>query len=361
MVSSFARGFVFRQKAFDFYPGLLIRHSPVLSFVFRLHEKKISTDIHGPRQIDDGFLPKKLKKKKKVPPPPPPIINIPGFVRISGARHNMVVYFEELRRDKSRRKRQGSLVVHGAKYIKDLIAKGHRIKSIGITAPEDLKSVNDIAGSSKEVFQNINQFPADRYYVTSVEWTRKILGGEARVDNREIWAELPFPNISFPKNISRLLVLDHVIDGVNMGMLIRAADALRWDASFIIAGTVDLFDEQVIRTSRCTSVTWPSKTGFWHDLYALTKEHDLTLVIADAMPHNRSIQSQNNICFWNPTTQEIYDEIPSSRIALVLGSKMHGVTYRDAGEDIIRVSIPMLNNVNSLNVAMAGNILINAL
>ncbi|CAG8786202.1 22776_t:CDS:1, partial [Racocetra persica] len=87
-----------------------------------------------------GFLPKILKKKKKVPPPPPPIINIPGFVRISGARHNMVVYFEELRRDNSRRKRQGSFIVHGEKYIKDLIAKGHHIKSIGITAPEDIKS-----------------------------------------------------------------------------------------------------------------------------------------------------------------------------------------------------------------------------
>ncbi|CAG8705897.1 30927_t:CDS:1, partial [Racocetra persica] len=223
--------------------------------------------------------------------------------------------------------------------------------------PEDIKSVDEISGSSGEVFKNINQFPADRYYVTSVEWARKILGGEARVNNREIWAELPAPNISFPQNISKLLVLDHVIDAVNVGMLIRAANALRWDASFFIAGTIDLFDEQVIRTSRCTSVTWPSKTGFWHDLYALTKEHDLTLVIADTMPQNKLIQSQNNICFWNPTTQEIYNEIPSSRIALVLGSKMHGVTYRDAGQDIIRVSIPMLNNVNSLNVAMAGNIL----
>ncbi|CAG8649318.1 4017_t:CDS:2, partial [Racocetra fulgida] len=235
---------------------------------------------YDPKKFDEGFLPKKLKKKKKVPPPPPPIINIPGFVRISGARHNMVVYFEELRRDNSRRKRQGSLIVHGEKYIKDLIAKGHHIKSIGITAPEDIKSVDEISGSSGEVFKNIDQFPADRYYVTSVEWTRKILGGEARVNNREIWAELPTPNISFPQNISKLLVLDHVIDAVNVGMLIRAANAL-----------------------------------------------------------------------------QIYNEKPSSRIALVLGSKMHGVTYRDAGQDIIRVSIPMINNVNSLNVAMAGNIL----
>ncbi|CAG8585686.1 9661_t:CDS:1 [Diversispora eburnea] len=306
---------------------------------------------------DDKTLPKKIKRKKKEKIEPPPPIEIPGFVRIEGARQNMVVYFEELRRDNPKRRKFRSLMIHGLKHLQEMLRRGFAVRSIGITTNDGINSPDELLGGCKEVYNNKEKYPAERYYVTSVEWTRKILGNDARVDAREVWAELPFPNIQFPEKINKLLVLDHVASPVDMGMLIRSAKALHWDASYSIAGTVDLYDDKVIRTSSCESVDWPWKIGFWQDVYDIARQNNLTLIIADTLPHNIiPTKSPNNICFWDPMTQEVVDMIPS-KIALVLGSKMHGVTYRDAREGIIRVSIPMYNNVNSMNVGMAGNIL----
>ncbi|CAG8565519.1 3517_t:CDS:1 [Acaulospora morrowiae] len=306
-------------------------------------------------------LPQKVKRKKKEKPPPSPSISVPGFVRISGARQNMVVYFEELRRDSSKRNKFRSLLIHGYKHVQNMIKQGIPIKSIGITTAEGIKSLENLVGGSREVFNNKEKFPAERYYVADLEWTRKILGSDARVDAREIWAELPFPEIQFPSSIKKLLVLDHIADPVNMGMLIRSAKALRWDASYLISGTVDLYNDKVIRTSRCESVMWPSKAGFWHDAYAFAEEHGLTFVMAETLPRDIVPEKgSTEVCFWDPMTKEVVNEIPS-RIALVLGSKLHGVTYRDVRSGILRVSIPMLNNVSSLNVGMAGNILMHEL
>lgn len=307
---------------------------------------------------DDKTLPKKIKRKKKVKPEPPPPIEIPGFVRIEGARQNMVVYFEELRRDNPKRRKFRSLVIHGLKYLQEMLKRGFTFRSIGITANEGITSPDELVGGSKEVYKNKEKYPAERYYVTSVEWVRKILGNDARVDAREVWAELPFPEIKFPEKINKLLVLDHIADPVDMGMLVRSAKALHWDASFSIAGTVDLYDEKVIRTSGCESVDWPSKIGFWQDIYEIVKQNNLTLMIAETLPRNMEVESKSptDLCFWDPMTQQVVDKIPS-KVALVLGSKMHGVTYRDAREGIMRVSIPMQNNVSSMNVGMVGNIL----
>ncbi|CAG8555486.1 7027_t:CDS:1 [Acaulospora colombiana] len=326
-----------------------------------------STDKDSVGMMNSDFgdvgssLPQKVKRKKKEKPPPPPSIEVPGFVRISGARQNMVVYFEELRRESSKRNKFRSLLIHGCKHIQSMIKQGIDIKSIGITTAEGIKSLDGLMGGSREIFNNKEKFPAERYYVTDLEWTRKILGSGARVDAREAWAELPFPNIPFPSDIKKLLVLDHIADPVDMGMLIRSAKALRWDASYLIAGTVDLYNETVIRTSRCESVTWPSKTGFWHDAYELAKEHNLTLVMADMLPRGKALaKSSTGLCFWDPMTEEVINELPS-RIALILGSKLHGVTYRDVRSGIMRVSIPMHDGVSSLNVGMAGNILMHEL
>ncbi|CAO3600585.1 unnamed protein product [Absidia cylindrospora] len=101
----------------------------------------------------------------------------------------------------------------------------------------------------------------------------------------------------------------------------------------------------------------------------------MTPLVADMMP---SVNSNNKTDLWSPLTG-YYDDKSNpatvgsgpwlwnfknkdvklpKRPALILSSEHNGV---QGLEDEIRISMPMTNNVESLNVASAGSLLMNEL
>ena len=124
-----------------------------------------------------------------------------------------------------------------------------------------------------------------------------------------------------------------------MGTLIRTALAFNYDALIISKGTVSIYNPKVIASSKGAIFSLPIIEG---DLIDYIKDH---VVIASTL-NDKSIN---------------LDELkkPSSFI-LVLGNEGHGISQEIEDNSDIFVKIP-ISNIDSLNVAVAGGILMNYL
>lgn len=150
-------------------------------------------------------------------------------------------------------------------------------------------------------------------------------------------AEFPLPKPSALQT-GPLLVLDRLSDPGNVGTLIRTAIALGWAGIYFMPGTVDPFHEKVVRASRAALFRFPWQLGSWEEL----KQLKLEGYVADIGG--------------TPLDQVA----PKKEIALVLSNEGQGVS--DEGQTFgERITIPMHGEMESLNVAISGAILMYAL
>ncbi|KAI1314683.1 hypothetical protein EDD11_001852 [Mortierella claussenii] len=354
--------------------------------------------------------------------------NLPAqFLRITSPKSQLVRRLERLRTSKSMRQAEGHVLVQGIKMLEELASKKHHhIRTIGITFDEHnlpirspaLDIVSSVKRQEEQGQEQVktdrrsivdkrehNQAPADRrrfeadqYVAMSQKLTTRILGTDSLTSEHEVWAEVAIPNhehlfatsvkssrsgstVPGKNSIRRLLVLDQISDPGNMGLIIRSAKALSWDAAWHTPGTVDQYNDKVVRASRALCLDWPTKTGGWEGLEEYLKQNnDLTLLVADMVPQwisnagssaARSAKQLNpsQLVWWNWPKSLPQNRVPD-RIALMMSSEHHGVkaspkTHTGSAQDdfaakerllssAIRVSIPMNPVVESMNVATAA-------
>lgn len=136
-----------------------------------------------------------------------------------------------------------------------------------------------------------------------------------------------------------VVVLDGVQDPGNVGTLVRAAQGLGAAGIVALPGTVELTNPKVVRGSMGALFSLPALGSSVEDFLAWSRERNLPLLIASA------------------------DGEPVSKgalprpAAIVLGNEGAGVSpaMRAAGR---AVSIPLASGTESLNVAVAGGILL---
>lgn len=141
----------------------------------------------------------------------------------------------------------------------------------------------------------------------------------------------PMPKWDLPKKASRHLVLDGVADPGNMGGLFRSAAAFGWDVIFITEGSLDPYNPKVIRSSKGAVFSIP---------ILQMKREEIPLC---------------SIVFIADTTGKPFREVqvPSS-LMLVLGGEAKGVDFFWEGQQ--KITIPLERGVESLNVGVAGAI-----
>ncbi|KAG9294874.1 hypothetical protein G9A89_003214 [Geosiphon pyriformis] len=294
----------------------------------------------------------------------------PQFKVIFGEKHPSIKYFEELRRNRLDRWQRRAVIIQGIKNIRELIDKGHQIRSIVATAPTQppFPKPSEITGATQYLLENLDQFPAEKYYITDQQMTRKVLGQWALLGNWEVWAEVPFPPIQYPQTIKKLLVLERIVDPYYVGQLIRAAKSLGWDGVFLFPSAVDVYDDRVMRQSRYRSIFFPHSFTDVGGLKSLIKQHDLTLMAAEPIPPSMEQTSTlsdmgnkkiSSIHFWHEINGVLKKTPPLSGIALMIGTCVNGTLY-SIPENTLRVAIPTINNVK-LNAGMAGVVLMSEL
>jgi len=140
---------------------------------------------------------------------------------------------------------------------------------------------------------------------------------------------------------SPLLLLDRVRDPGNLGLMMRTAEAAGAGALFLSRGCVELYNPKVVRASMGAIYRLPvfSDEALTDALKDLRLQGRFTLAAhMDGEPFHRLTQK--------------------GPVALLLGNEAFGIDPALTARADARVSIPMAEPVESLNVAVAAGILL---
>lgn len=137
-----------------------------------------------------------------------------------------------------------------------------------------------------------------------------------------------------------ILLIDSVQDPGNLGTIIRTADAAGFDGVILGNGTVDLYNDKVIRATQGSIFHIP------------IFEKDLQKVIPELKADGFSI--------WATALEgaTLYHEVSiDTKVAIVLGNEGAGVNKEIINQADKIVKIPIYGQAESLNVSIAAGIL----
>jgi len=142
------------------------------------------------------------------------------------------------------------------------------------------------------------------------------------------------------ENNNRLLLLDQIQDPGNLGTLIRSAVAFKFDGIVLGKGCVDLYNEKVIRSTQGAFF----KIGI--------KQCSL-------LPYLHVLQSEGvKVIGTNLHNAMPLEKIPAyEKMAFILGNEGSGVNKELLESTDSNLFIEMSENVESLNVSIAGSII----
>lgn len=140
---------------------------------------------------------------------------------------------------------------------------------------------------------------------------------------------------------NRYVLLDAIQDPGNLGTIIRTADAAGFDAVVLGDGTVDVFNDKVIRASQ----------GSIFHLPILQKE---------LIDYTKTLQAEG-VHVWASTLEKAAPigtvSIPD-KVALIVGNEGNGIASELLEQADQRVHIPIYGQAESLNVSVATGIML---
>jgi TrmH family RNA methyltransferase len=155
--------------------------------------------------------------------------------------------------------------------------------------------------------------------------------------------ETPLQSLD-PADDGLVVVLDRLQDPGNVGTLIRTADAVRADAVVLIEPCVDPFDPKTVRGSMGSLFNLPlARTADIADLFAWLRGKGLRPVGADA--HKGEAWGRG---LWE------------GGVALILGNEARGLSDDVSAHVQDWARLPIAGQAESLNVAVAGGVLMYA-
>ena len=213
--------------------------------------------------------------------------------------------------------REGVFVAEGVRWLRDVVARG--IAPVMVFAV-DLTALPPL---TCPVFQ-INA--ALMRQISDVETPSGIL------------LVLPQITVPLPSKPTLLLLLDAVQTPGNLGTMLRTAAAAGVDAVLLAPGCVDVYNPKVVRGAMGAHLHLPLQRMEWGEIENYVA--GLQVVVASA----ESSQHYTDYNWQQPTV-------------LIIGNEANGpsATARALGKGI---AIPMANQTESLNAAMAAGILL---
>lgn len=242
--------------------------------------------------------------------------------RITSLQHPLVKHLVKLRQNRDYRYDQQSVLVEGVKPVHEVC--GHLHPTLLVAWHESLFPLGH---------------PDEACVLVNWAVMEKISGMQSP---EGLVAEIPMPQAASLKGKRRVLALDGVSDPGNVGTLLRTALALGWEGAFLLDEGCDPFNDKAMRAARGATFRLPLAWGSWHQLVQLAAEEGWLPLAAD---------------FGGQAPQPV----PRGRgVLLVLGNEATGVS--DAARRLCQpVTIAMPGEMESLNVAVAGGILMYAL
>ena len=224
------------------------------------------------------------------------------------------------------RKKAGMYLLEGEHLVEEAIKERAQIKLIVVTGNrlEDYKNL--LAQTDVQVLV-VSQ---DVFHKLSMTETTQGILAVVEIVKQEI---LP--------NKGRFIVLDAVQDPGNLGTIVRTADAAGFDAVVIGTGTVDLYNDKVLRSMQGSHFHIPVFQANLQEYLPILKEKGVQVAVTALHRDSKDYSVLQG----------------ATDVAIVVGNEGQGVS-----EDVIDladvvVTIPMFGKAESLNVAIASALL----
>ena len=156
--------------------------------------------------------------------------------------------------------------------------------------------------------------------------------------------EIDYDLDSFQKKSNNILIMDRVQDPGNVGTLIRTAAAAGFDGIITLKGSVDIYNLKVLRATMGA-------------IFSIPIIDKMELDRLKEFLHNSKKQFQV-ICAEPSSSNYYYETDYKEPLLLVIGNEAHGVRDELIQLSDLSIKIPLNNNIESLNAAMAGGILL---
>lgn len=235
---------------------------------------------------------------------------------ITNLKNPLAKHFLKLKTDSDYRYEQRSLVIEGVKAIREIPPSF--IKKIIYSDPALIHGI-----------ECSDQWIAPEFIMKKLS---------ATVNPEGLIAEVIMPPFSPLQRCKKVIALDGISDPGNMGTLLRTALALGWEGVYLLPGSCDPYNDKVLRAARGAHFKLPIFKGSADELEALAKEKKWQPLAADIEGKNPERVA------------------PSNSRLLVLGNEARGIS-NGISNFCEKVTISMPGEMESLNVSVAGGIL----
>lgn len=243
---------------------------------------------------------------------------------ISSAQNAIFKHAKQLKQKKYREK-SGRFLLEGLRYIQTALENGKKCHGIFL-----------LKGMSFEA-ENV------QVYALANELHRELVGTENTQGVVGIFDCYPEAEWSdFEDRAGNVLFLDCIQDPGNLGTMIRTADAAGFKYIVMSKGTVDIYNDKVIRSAagsllnvQCLYVE--SSLVFLKHL----KAHGYNIIVT-ALENSRDYNQKENY---------------KSKNCLIIGNEANGVSREIIAIADVVVKIPIAGEAESLNASVAAGIM----
>lgn len=248
---------------------------------------------------------------------------------ISSRTNPKIKLVKKLQQDKRTRSKERLFVVEGTRWIQELLISEQQ-PEMWFASDAWLAEEPDIA----KALTGLSQGPliVDESILKEISDTASPSG---------VVAVLSWTNLSWPEQPDFLLLLDQIRDPGNLGTLIRTATAAGANGVLLMPNCVDRFNPKVVRSTMGSMLRIPIMQADWQSYRAAIGQ--CHLYVAD-------LDLENGL----PYTSVDWAK-PSG---IIVGGEANGPSNaaRSAADQV--AYIPMHGNVESLNAAVAGSIML---
>lgn len=244
---------------------------------------------------------------------------------ISSTKNEKIKELAKLQTAKGRKK-AGMYLLEGEHLVEEAIKEKALIELIVVSSNrmEDYQYLLEqtevnVLVVSQEVFQKLSM----------TETTQGIL------------AAVKIENQAEPPCSGRIIVLDAVQDPGNLGTIVRTADAAGFDAVVLGTGTVDLYNDKVIRSMQGSHFHIPVFQADLREYLPVLKKQGVEVAVTALHRDSKDYSILQG----------------KSDVAIVVGNEGQGVSSEVIELADAVVTIPMFGKAESLNVAIASALL----
>ena len=261
---------------------------------------------------------------------------------ISSLQNQKIKQLVLLQQKSSERKRSGLFVVEGLRELRHCVSKGYEIDSLFFCSALKGYEIDSLFFCSALLGESID----DLLVASSYEVTEQVYGKIAyRGSTEGVVAVMRMRHTALEdlqlSDRPLLVVLESVEKPGNLGAVLRSADAAGADAVIVCDPLTDLYNPNLIRASIGALFTVPTVAVSSEACIRFLKARGIRILTA---------QLQDSELY--------YDTDMTCGTAIVMGTEATGLTnqWRVAADAHIR--IPMLGQLDSLNVSVSAAILL---